>query len=339
MTIKRKKDIMTLLIFFSLLMIAWAYSINAGYTKIPYMQVFRALFSNAEDDANLIILTFRLPRMTMAILVGVGFSLSGLILQGLLKNALADPGIIGINAGASIVILLFIVIGVNHSGLSTFMMPLLAFLGASIVGACIYLLSKDASGNIQPLRMILNGVAIQAGINALMTFAVLILDDGQHDMLIRYQVGSVWRSNWSLVNALLPWIIIGFVLTLSQAKYLDALSLGDELAVGLGVDLKRVKRRLIALSVSLAASSVAFSGSMSFVGLIAPHIAKRIFGTRHVVLIPGTAIIGATLVILSDTIGRTLLIPKEIPAGIIVAVIGAPYFLYLMFMQSKLRKG
>lgn len=326
----------TLFILSVMLFCTWLLSINMGYSKIPMADIIRILLGNTADENSLVIMFFRLPRMMIAILVGAGFSLSGLVLQSLLKNDLADPGLIGINAGAGLVVLIFIFVGGQMNFVAEMFLPLLAFLGASLTGMLIYFLSKDKVIGLNPMKMVLNGVAIQAGLNALMMFSVLRLDETQHDMLSRWQGGSIWRSNWDIFRVLLPWIVIGYVIIYMHAKYLDALSLGDTLAIGIGVPLKKVKFRLVLIAIAIAAASVALSGSMSFVGLIGPHIAKRLFGIRHCYLIPGSALIGAMLVLVADTIGRVILLPMEIPAGTVVAIIGAPYFLTLMIRKSNI---
>lgn len=335
--ISQKKQSLAIAVMLILLSVGWLWSVNAGYANISYEKILKAVFGNSGEDENLIILMFRLPRMTMAILVGIGFSLSGLILQGLMRNDLADPGLMGINSGAGIVFLIFIVLGEAGKWTSAFVMPFLAFVGAGTAGIIIYILSREGLHGINPMKMILNGVAIQAGINAVMVFAVLKLDENQYEMLTRWQTGSIWRANWQMVWILVPWIVVGYVSIRYHARHMDVLALGEELAIGVGLPIRKVKRRLLIWAIALAAASVSMSGSISFVGLMAPHIAKRLFGVRHHVLIPACSIIGAIIVLIADTVGRTIIMPSELPAGIMVAIIGAPYFLSLLLKRSKIR--
>ncbi len=334
--IKQKNHKIVILALVAILIFTFILSINAGYVRISLLDTVKAIFGNGSYDQNLIILKFRLPRMFVAMLVGAGFALSGLLLQGLTKNDLADPGLIGVNAGATFAV--FIVIFIGGGGFefsSYFVLPFISFLGAMFFGYFVYYISSDKYTGANPFRMILNGVAVQTGLSALMVFSVVVLDDTQYDTFTKWLGGSLWRSNWSMVYVLAPWIILGIIILVRNAKKFDALSLGDELAIGIGVPLSRVKKTMLVMAVLLAGASVAISGTISFVGLIAPHISKRMFGTRHSILIPSCAIIGATLVLLGDTLGRIIIMPSEIPAGIMVAIIGAPYFLILLFKSES----
>ncbi|MFV0440636.1 MAG: FecCD family ABC transporter permease [Lachnospirales bacterium] len=330
--IEQKKHKQSLFFLFLLLSSIFVISINAGYVDIPLADVLKAFWGIANDEQNLIVLNFRIPRMYVAMLVGVGFALSGLLLQGLTRNDLADPGIIGVNAGAMFAV--FIVIFLSGKGFyfsSYFSLPFISIIGSFTFGFLIYVLSTDKHNGANPIKIILNGVAVQTGLSALMVFAVLLLDENQYDMLMKWLNGSLWRSNMEMVYVLLPWIVFGIIVLYKNARNLDAFTLGDDLAIGIGVDVKKVKQLMLVMAVLLSGVSVAISGTISFVGLIAPHIAKRLFGVRHKVLIPGCALIGAILVLLGDTLGRLIIMPSEIPAGVMVAIIGAPYFLTLLF--------
>lgn len=319
-----------------ILAVIFLFSINAGYVNIPITDVIKAVFNNAEDNQNLIVLKFRLPRMFLAMLVGSGFALSGLLLQDLTRNSLADPGLIGVNAGAMFFV--FIVIFLSGKGFyfkSAYVLPFIAFLGSLLCGMLVYRLSSDKYNGANPIKMVLNGIAIQTGLSALMVFAVLVLDDTQYEMLMRYMGGSLWRANANMVLVLIPFIAFSIVILMKNARSLDAFSLGDELSVGIGLSLDNTKKLMLVISVLLAGACVAMSGTISFVGLIAPHIARRMFGTRHNILIPACALLGAILVLAGDTIGRIIIMPSEIPAGIMVAIIGAPYFITLLFKKER----
>lgn len=334
--IKQKNHKKVLILLFIILVAIWIFSINAGYVKIPIIDVIRAFFNSASEEQNLIVLTFRMPRMFVAILVGAGFALSGLLLQGLMRNDLADPGLVGVNAGAMFAV--FLIMFLSGKGFyfkSYFVLPFISFLGSLLCGVFVYRLSSDKYTGANPIRMVLNGIALQTGLSALMVFSVVILDETQYETLMKWQGGSLWRSNWDMVYVLIPWIVIGFVVLMKNARNLDAFTLGDELAIGIGVPINRVKKLMLVMAVLLAGVCVSISGTISFVGLIAPHIAKRMFGTRHSVLIPACALIGAILVLLGDTLGRIIIMPTEIPAGVMVAIIGAPYFLTLLFKNER----
>ena len=268
-------------------------------------------------------------------LVGAGLALSGCIIQGVSRNALADPGLLGINAGAGLTVILFVLFFGSQSYLSVFTLPFLALLGGGLAAILIYALAYKREGGLAPIRLILTGVAMQAGLSALTTVLVVKLDETQFDFVATWQAGSIWGSNWKFVLALLPWLLLLIPYVLSKSRALDVLSLGDDIAYGLGASVEKERRRLLVSAVALAASCVAVSGSISFVGLIAPHLARRLVGPRHRILLPVCALAGAVLVSVSDTVARVIAQPFEIPTGIMVAIIGAPYFLYLLVKNKQ----
>lgn len=303
---------------------------NTGYTKLPPSDTLRTLFGGGTARENLILFDFRLPRIVVSILVGAGLALSGCIIQGVAKNALADPGLLGINAGAGLMVILYVLFFETHSFLSVFTLPFLALFGAGATAGIIYVLAFKKGEGIAPLRLILTGVAVQAGLSSLTTVLVVKLADTQFDFVATWQAGSIWASNWKFVLTLLPWLLLLIPYVLSKSRVLDVLNLGDDVAYSLGATVERERRRLLAASVALAASCVAVSGSISFVGLIAPHLARRLVGPRHRILLPTCALAGAVLVSAADTIARMVAQPAGIPTGIMVAIVGAPYFLYLL---------
>ncbi len=318
------------LTFSVLLILSFIVSMNTGYTKLSPLDTLRTLFGGGSEKENLILFSFRLPRIVVSILVGAGLALSGCIIQGVSRNALADPGLLGINAGAGLTVILFVLFFGSQSTITIFTLPFLALIGAGITAVLIYTLSYKRQIGIAPIRLILTGVAVQAGISALTTVLVVKLDDTQFDFVATWQAGSIWGSNWKFVLALLPWLLLLIPYVLSKARALDVLNLGDDIAYGLGASVEKERRGLLAAAVALAAACVAVSGSISFVGLLAPHLARRLVGPRHRVLLPACALAGAVLVSVSDTIARVIVQPFEIPTGIMVAIVGAPYFLYLL---------
>lgn len=327
-----------ILIAILLLFLLFFISINAGYTAIGLKDILRILSGGGNAKENLVVFDFRLPRIIIGMLVGMGFSLSGCVLQGITRNALADPGIMGINAGAGIVVVIFMTLSGTMSTGSTLTLPFFSLLGALATSAFLYAISVEKGYGLKPTRLILNGVAIQSGINAMMTVLVLMLDDTQYETLAVWQAGSIYNSNWKLVISLLPWIIIGMLYLFYKSKELDILMVGDELSSGVGVAVTKEKKRLLFVAVALAAASVTVSGSLHFVGLLGPHLARRIVGSRHKILLPFCAITGAILVLAADTIGRTIVEPSEIPAGIVAAILGAPYFIFLLITNSRAKQ-
>lgn len=314
----------------ALLLLFFVISMNTGYMKLTPLDTLRTLFGGGSAKENLILFDFRLPRIVVSILVGAGLALSGCIIQGVTKNALADPGLLGINAGAGLMVILYVLFFGAKSFLSVFTLPFLALLGAGIAAILIYMLAYKKHEGIAPMRLILTGVAMQAGILALTTLLVVKLEEDQFEFVATWQAGSIWGSNWRFVLALLPWLLLLIPYVLSKARVLDVLNMGDEVAYSLGASVEHERRTLLAAAVALAASCVAVSGNISFVGLLAPHLARRMVGPKHTILIPTCALTGAALVSLADTIARVIVQPAELPAGIVVAIIGAPYFLFLL---------
>jgi iron complex transport system permease protein len=319
----------------ALLILSFIISMNTGYTKLSPLDTLRILFGGGSNNENLILFNFRLPRIVVSILVGAGLALSGCIIQGISRNALADPGLLGINAGAGMMVILYVMFFGARSFLSVFTLPFLALLGAGVTAVLIYTLASKKSEGIAPMRLILTGVAIQAGISALTTVLVVKLDEDQFNFVATWQAGSIWGSNWKFVLALLPWLLLLIPYVLYKSRVLDVLSMGDDVAHSLGASVEKERRWLLVASVALAASCVAVSGSISFAGLIAPHLARRLVGPRHAILLPVCAMTGAALVSIADCVARVIIQPSEIPTGIMVAIIGAPYFLYLLAKSKQ----
>lgn len=317
-------------IFIILLIILFLISLNTGVIRIDPGTVVKTIFGSGTPRDELLLFEFRLPRITIAMLIGMGLAVSGAVLQGIVKNPLADPGIIGINAGAGLAVMLFVSYFSTELGNSVFIMPVLAFAGAGAAAVIIYAFSYKKDEGVSPIRLILVGVAVAAGISALMIVLTLKLDPRTYDFVATWLAGSIWGSNWNFVLALLPWLLILIPFVYMKSRVLDVLNLGDHTAVSLGMDLEKERRILLAAAVGLAAASVSVSGGIGFVGLIAPHMTRRLVGNKHKYVIPICALVGAVLVLTADTIGRVILQPAEIPTGVVVAIIGAPYFLYLL---------
>ncbi|WP_245817595.1 FecCD family ABC transporter permease [Hydrococcus rivularis] len=309
-----------------------AISILKGEYTISPLEAFKTALSldRSNPDYTFIINTLRLPRTVVAYLVGVGLAISGTILQGLTRNSLADPSIVGIDAGASLAAVTFIVI---FPSAPLFALPLSAFVGALSVALVIYLFAWSQGSS--PLRFILIGIGLGAIAGALTS---LMLTFGAiHDVTqaLIWLTGSVSGRSWEYVWLLVLWLIVLVPLSLGLAVELDALNLGDDIARGLGSRVERQRGLLLLVSVALAAVSVAVAGTVSFVGLIAPHLGRQLVGPLHQGLIPTTAAIGGLIVVSADLLGRTLFAPIELPCGSIAAIVGAPYFLYLLIQNRK----
>lgn len=305
-------------------------SMNTGFIRLSPMDVLRTLFGQGTAKQELILFEFRLPRIIISVLVGAGLALSGAILQGLSRNTLADPGILGINAGAGLAVVLFISFFPVKQAAPVYMMPLLAMLGAGAAAALIYVLAYKKGIGISPTRLVLVGIAVAAGISAVMLVLTIKMDPQNYQFVAIWLAGSIWGTNWKFVMALLPWLVVLIPYVLYKAQTLNVLHLGDQLASALGTTVERERLGLLAAAVALAGSCVAVGGGIGFVGLIGPHLAKQLVGPKHQYLLPASMLTGGLLLIVADTLARWILQPSEIPTGIVVAVIGAPYFLFLL---------
>jgi iron complex transport system permease protein len=329
-TKKKNKAVVTAIILLVLLIIIFLLSLNTGLIKIDPLTVINTFLGNGSEQDELLLLEFRLPRIVIAVLIGMGLAVSGTVLQGVVKNPLADPGIIGINAGAGLAVMIFVIYFSTELGNSVFIMPIVAFIDAGLTAVVIYVFSYKKDEGVSPIRLILVGVAVAAGISALMIVLTLRIDPESYSFVATWLAGSIWGTSWNFVLALLPWLVILIPFVYFKSRVLDVMNLGDATAVSLGMNLERERRWLLAAAVALAAASVSVSGAIGFVGLIAPHMTRRLVGETHKYVIPIAALIGAVLVLTADTLGRLILQPAEIPTGVVVAIIGAPYFLYLL---------
>ena len=324
----------TLMIVTSILtVVVFLLSINAGYIKIPLNEVFATLIGQGTPKNELTIFDFRLPRIIMALLVGMGIAVSGAILQGVSQNPLADPGILGINSGAgfAVVLYMFFFQGTTFltGMLSIFIMPLTALAGAFIAALLIYLLSWK-NGKVTPVRLLLVGIGINSAFAAGLIIFQMKMDSLDFMKAVIWISGTIWGTNWTFVWALLPWLIILIPFAIYKARFLDVLRLGDSIAIGVGVRIEKERVILLLVAVALAGASVSVGGGITFLGLIAPHIARRLIGARHAKIIPLTAVIGALLLLSADTLGRVIMAPMELPVGLVVSILGAPYFIYLL---------
>ncbi|WIW71981.1 MULTISPECIES: FecCD family ABC transporter permease [Anaerosinus] len=298
-------------------------SLIKGAVDISYQSIYQALFSGIVGTNEQIIYNIRLPRTIVGLLVGMNLALSGAILQAIMRNPLADPHIIGISSGAG---LAGVTIMILFPAMEYLITPV-AFIGAMLAAVCIYILAWK--GGIRPVRIILAGVAVSAflgsGISALMIF----YSDRVHGALM-WMVGGLAARSWPHVDIILPYAIIGFLLAFFGAKYLNILQLGDEIARGLGVNVELTRILMTAVAALLAASAVSVVGLLGFVGLVVPHAARLIIGSDYRYLVPASALLGMSVVTFSDTFARTAFAPIELPVGIIMAFIGAPFFLFLL---------
>lgn len=322
----RKRTVYRIIILFILtavMVLGALFSVSVGALKISIPEVLRAIFLETEGVNRQIIWNIRLPRTIVGGFVGMCLALSGAILQGVMRNPLAAPNIIGVSAGAAVAAMI-IMITLPHL---FYLITPAAFIGAFTATILIYLLAWK--NGIKPMRMVLAGVAVSALLGAF-TNALMIFYPERVQGVIGFMVGGLIARTWKHFYILWPYALGGFILVNLFAKRLNVLTLGDEVAMGLGLKVERTRMMLIALASLLAAAAVSVVGLLGFVGLIVPHITRLIIGSDYRYLFPGSALFGAGLVILCDIAARMLFDPVEIPVGIIMAILGAPFFLYLL---------
>ncbi len=291
---------------------------------------FMAKFGNASplaENLEVILWQIRGPRILLGALVGLLLALSGVIMQGILRNPLADPYILGVSAGGAIGAAISIIFGLEFIFLSMSSTPILAFICAILAVLVVYRLSHIA-GRATPETLILAGVAVSSFSAAILSLIIII--SGQLQTIYFWLLGSLAQARTLDVLTVLPYAIIGIVVAFLYSKDLNALLLGEEMAATLGIEVERVKLFLLIIASLMAAASTSVCGLIGFVGLIIPHFVRLIVGPNHKTLVPISLLSGMTLLIFADTLARTLLAPTEIPIGIIMALIGAPFFLYIL---------
>ncbi|EQF23360.1 fecCD transport family protein [Clostridioides difficile CD160] len=308
-----------------------------GSFSIEPMDVIKTFLGQGQRNHEIAIFKLRLPRIVIALLVGSALSTAGVILQGVTKNDLADSGILGINSGAALFVVVYIYLMNGNvyegmSNLTVFTMPIVALVGALFGAFLIYSLAWK--GGINSSRLLLIGIGINIAFTSILTIFQLKFTTQEFNRVMAWTSGSIWGTSWKYVIAVLPFIVVFMGITMYKAKYIDVLNLGDEVSTSLGVEVEKQRRRLIIYAVILSGVSTAVAGSISFLGLIAPHIGRKIIGPKHKRLIPVSALIGTLLLLVADTISRNILAPIEIPVGIVVSIIGVPYFIYLMLAND-----
>lgn len=330
-----RKQWIALGVFSVLLFLGCTWSITSGEYNIPVERFFKTLIGQGDATDELILLDFRLPRMIITILAGAALSISGAIVQSVTKNPIAEPGILGINAGGGFAIALFIAIGKINADNFVYVLPLISILGGVTTALIIFIFSFNKNEGVTPASMVLIGVGLQTALYGGSITIMSKFDDNQSEFIAAWFAGNIWGDEWPFVIAFLPWIIIIIPYLLIKSNTLNIIHTGDNIARGLGVRLSRERLILFFIAVSLSSAAVAVVGSISFIGLMGPHIAKRIVGPRHQLFLPIAILVGACLLVIADTIGKIALQPGGIPAGIVVAIIGAPYFLYLMYKTKN----
>jgi iron complex transport system permease protein len=331
-----------LIVLFALIIciLSLIFSLSVGQKNIPIIKVFHIILGVDESGDSIIINAIRLPRTLVALFVGTSLGLSGAVLQGVVKNPLAAPNIIGITDSGSVGALIFLTLFTNpkNNSLTTsiFYMPLFAFGGAFVAVLLVYFLAFKKG--VTPYRLILIGIAISGAAKALTSILII---NGPVVFIKEAQLwitGTIYGTNWTHVKLLSIWFFCLFILTIFYIKELNIQNLDDSISTGLGSAVEKNRFILMVLSAALASGAVAVGGGISFVGLIAPHIARKLTNSNFENTIPLSTLIGGIIVIVSDLAARVLFFPLDLPVGIFTAGIGAPFFIYLLIKNQKTLK-
>ncbi|WP_268625176.1 FecCD family ABC transporter permease [Paenibacillus alvei] len=305
-------------------------SLSVGGVGVPLEEVLASLVGRNAEASNLIIMQFRLPRITAAILIGAALAAAGALLQGVIRNPLASPDLLGVTGGASVAVVAFMTF---VTGYSIHWVPFIAIGGALVTATLNYVLAWKKG--VSPFRLVLIGIGISTAMGALTTFLLISGPTYLAAQVLNWMTGSIYGTNWAYIEVLWPWVAIFIPLSLLMAKELNVQSLGEDVARGLGNRLQLSRMILLFYSVALAGAAVGAAGTISFIGLMAPHISRRLVGNCYKLIIPVSAFIGAIILLLADLAGRMLFQPLDIPAGVFTAGIGAPFFMYLLFKRKR----
>ena len=308
-----------------LVALLFALSLRLGTYTLTLDEIFLAFHPN--DKNYFTLMEYRLPRAVLAILLGGSLAISGVLVQSVVRNPLASPDILGINNAAGLVavsVLMFL------PNLTFYWMPIFAFLGGVFSFVILWIVCRF---NFRPIRMAIIGVALSS-LWAAISHYLMLTNPVEINTAMLWLTGSLWGRSWSYLNVVLPWLLILLLLPFIFCRDLDTIGLGENKATTLGVMVNKVQITVLVLAVALSTTAVASFCPISFLGLVSPQLARRLVGGRHYTLLPAAIIIGALLLQLSDILARIIDPPTELPAGILTAIIGAPYFFYLL-MRTK----
>ena len=317
-----------MLVLLILLGLCSVLSLAVGSAGYSIQEILKALFSQEDSPVKTIVLNLRLPRIILAILIGSSLSAAGALLQSVMRNPLADPGTIGVSAGAGTAATTILLIFPQLSA----SVPLFAFGGAAL--ACVLIYTMAWKGGVDPTRIILSGVAINSVLGAYNSLLQLMNSDSLEGVLA-FMNGSLSGRGWYQVQIAACYASVGLVMAFLCIKSANSLQLGEEMAKSLGVKVSLNRVLLSAVAAFLAAATVSVAGMIGFVGLVVPHIARLLVGSDYKVMMPVSVVLGAVVLLAADTVGRTVVPGMEIPVGIVMAVCGGPFFLYLLRKKGK----
>ncbi|MCD5322319.1 MULTISPECIES: FecCD family ABC transporter permease [Pontibacillus] len=329
----RKQRLTLLFLIISVFVTAFI-ATGLGYSSVSFDRILPTFMGGGTFKESFVIFSVRLPRIAITVLAGMALALSGAILQSITQNDLADPGIIGINAGAGLGIAVYFLYFPLQVGTFVYMIPLVGFIGAIVTSALIYLFSYQKNVGFQPVRLVLVGIGFAMALSGAMIILISSAERKKVDFIANWLAGNIWGTDFSFVLAILPWLLVLIPYTIYKASRMNLLSLSEPVAIGAGVSIEKERVTLLITAVALAAASVSVTGGIAFIGLLAPHLAKALVGKRAEAYIPVSILLGGLLLLIADTIGRNVLDPEGIPAGIMTALIGAPYFIYLLIKKT-----
>ncbi|WP_407635303.1 FecCD family ABC transporter permease [Kurthia senegalensis] len=321
----------------AIIFVAFYVHITNGMFDMTVPEVLKTIFGlESNPKFELVIFEFRLPRIIIALLVGIGLAIAGSVLQGITKNDLADPGILGINAGAGAAVsffMLFFQFNASRADgsqlLNIMMMPIFGLVGGVLAAAIIFVFAYK-NGRLDVERLLLTGIAINTGFGALALYITLKMSERDFEMAALWQTGTIYNANWAFIIAMLPWVVLLGLYIYRKKHLLDYFQLEESTIISLGISIEKEKIKLLLASVGIVSACVSVSGSIGFIGLMAPHIARQLVGVHHKYVVPFSALIGAALLLISDFIAKTIFAPSELAVGVVVSIIGIPYFLYLL---------
>lgn len=292
------------------------------------------LIAEVEGREVSIIWILRFPRVLLAFVVGASLAVSGGCIQSVLRNPLASPYTLGVSSGASFTVALVIISGFSIPFFGKLTLTMMGFVSGLLTIIVVIAIASKIDRSLSNQTIILSGMVFSLFLNALLTIVISLSREELHQ-IIQWQMGSLALRSWSYLGAIVPFFIVGTLGIIYYSKELDALSFGEENAQSLGIDTRKVKKRLILFSAILAGSAVAVSGTIGFIGLVAPHIVRRMFGAKHIIVIPMSIVVGGAFLILCDLVARTIITPAELPVGALTALIGAPFFAFVYFSNRR----
>lgn len=320
---KINKKYLTIGLSLALLLILLVLLTTIGSVNLSFTEIINALINNDNKMVTTIVYKMRLPRNILAALVGANLAVSGVLLQSVMKNPLADPGITGVSSGASVAAIFILLLLPQYTGI----LPIAAFIGGAI--ACILVFLMAYKNGLKPGRIVLAGVAINTILGGVISYLSTMYSDRIQSAML-WLNGSLATKTWADVEMLFIYSIVGLVVSLFLTRSANVLQLGDDAATNLGFNVNLTRLLISGVAVFLAATSTAVVGIISFVGLIVPHIARMIMGSDHKFTIPFSMILGSIVLLVADTLGRTIGGGVEIPVGVIMSIVGGPFFLYLL---------